>query len=334
MALSEASDAVSLGLPIDGWTRIPIASVEDLSDAVLGAGLEVTQMSHAPVTGSLAFAIHNGVVCSTGAIDGRVALTGPLSASMITLGVGIVMAPGTRHWLNELPSGSVGVFLPGDEHDALYTPGSLYATVTLPAARLEEIAAQHHLVLDARALGGTGISHQGLPGMNLSTLEAQFRSVHAEGPVAGVSPAMLGAQLLDAFIMRFARSPRFVLGGTDPQGHARIVARARAYIHANLDKSLSVELIASEAATSVRTLNRAFHTVLDETPYSYVMTLRLHRIRHELVSDAELVRTITVAAQRWGIHETGRFAGWYREHFGELPSQTLARHHRASSSDA
>lgn len=29
----------------------------------------------------------------------------------------------------------------GDEHDACYTPGSLYATVTLSIARLEQVAA-------------------------------------------------------------------------------------------------------------------------------------------------------------------------------------------------
>jgi len=43
---------------------------------------------------------------------------------MVTIGVGLVMAPGTRHWLNEVTTGAVGVFLPGDEHDAFYPPGS------------------------------------------------------------------------------------------------------------------------------------------------------------------------------------------------------------------
>jgi hypothetical protein len=89
---------VSSALQTPGWTRIPIASVEDLTDAVLSAGLEVTQMSQAPVTGSLAFATFDrGITCTSGYIGGRVALTGPLSPSMVTLGVGIVMAPGTRH---------------------------------------------------------------------------------------------------------------------------------------------------------------------------------------------------------------------------------------------
>ena len=73
---------MSSGLQTTGWTRIPIASVEDLTDGILGAGLEVTQMSRAPVTASLAFAaFEDGLTCTSGYIGGRVALTGPLSAS-------------------------------------------------------------------------------------------------------------------------------------------------------------------------------------------------------------------------------------------------------------
>jgi hypothetical protein len=34
-------------------------------------------------------------------------------------------------------------------------------------------------------------------------------------------------------------------------------------------------------------------------------------------------------AHRWNIPEQGRFAAWYRDLFGELPSETLAlQHHR------
>jgi hypothetical protein len=44
------------------WRRIPVAHIEDLSDAILGAGLEAFQMSHAPITGGLVFAITDDVV--------------------------------------------------------------------------------------------------------------------------------------------------------------------------------------------------------------------------------------------------------------------------------
>jgi AraC-like DNA-binding protein len=65
--------------------------------------------------------------------------------------------------------------------------------------------------------------------------------------------------------------------------------------------------------------------VLDETPQSYVRKLRLHRIRRHLASDAEVLCTITVVANQWGISELGRLSGWYRDLFGELPSETRAR---------
>jgi AraC-like DNA-binding protein len=250
---------------------------------------------------------------------------------MVTLGVGLVMAPGTRHWLNEVSSGVVGVFLPGDEHDALYPPGSLYAVVTLAAERLEELAAQHDLVLDAKTLGGTGIdSNKRFAASDLSRLRTQFEQIHAGRCADASSARMIGTQLLDAMIVHFARHPRFQIGGTDPRGLARVVARARAFIHANLDQPLSIDKIANAAATSHRTLHRAFHLVLDETPYSYVQKLRLHRIRHELVTDAEVACTITSVAHRWNVVELGRFAAWYRDLFGELPSQTLARQHEST----
>jgi AraC-like DNA-binding protein len=316
----------------EGWTRIPIASVEDLSDGILDAGLEVTQMSRAPVTASLVFAaFDDGLACTSGYIGGRVALTGPLSAGMVTIGAGLVFPPGTRHWLNEVTTGVVGVFRPGDEHDALYPPGSMYAGVTLAAERLEQMAAHHDLVLDGKTLGGTRIdADRKLPAPDLARLQMQFERIHAGQLADAATARMVAMQFLDSMIVHLARSPRFLLAGHDPRGLVRIVARARAFIHEHLDQPLSVEMIASAAATSPRTLHRAFHTVLDETPYSYVLKLRLHRIRHELVTDAEAACTITMAAQRWNVAAMGRLAAWYRDLFGELPSQTLKRHQQSA----
>jgi AraC-like DNA-binding protein len=158
----------------------------------------------------------------------------------------------------------------------------------------------------------------------------RFKRIHAGQLADAANARMVGMQFLNSMIEHLARSPRFVVGGHDPHGLARIVARARAFIHGHLDQPLSVEMIASAAATSHRTLHRAFHVVLDETPYSYVLKLRLHRIRHELVTDAEAARTLTMVAHRWNIANMGRFAAGYRDQFGELPSQTLVRHQQST----
>jgi hypothetical protein len=76
---------------------VPIGRIEDLSNAVLGARLEAMQMSHAPLMGSLAFSESGGVVYSSGQIDGRITLSGTLSETMVTLGTGLLIAPGSRH---------------------------------------------------------------------------------------------------------------------------------------------------------------------------------------------------------------------------------------------
>ena len=302
------------------FTRVRIASLEDLRDAVYGAGLSVTQLSGAPVTGSLVFSVDDGLLFSSGFIDGRVVLKGPLSERMVTLGIGLQIGAGSRHWLNEVATGDVGVFMPGDDHDALYAGRSLYAAVTLSGDRLEEEAARAGLVLDSRRLGGTGISSWRADPETIAYLRQRYLRAHG-----GSRAVPAGRALLDAAILHFAREPRPGLGRPDPRGLARIVASARDFIHARLDEPLPIDAIAAAAGTSRRTLQRAFHDVLSDSVRSYVLKLRLHRARQQLLSDGDAVRSVALAANRWGIGELGRFAGRYRALFGELPSQTAAR---------
>jgi hypothetical protein len=49
------------------------------------------------------------------------------------------------------------------------------------------------------------------------------------------------------------------------------------------------------------------------------------------VSDAERACTVALVANRWGISELGRLSGWYRELFGEGPSETLGQVRRRSA---
>jgi AraC-like DNA-binding protein len=313
---------MQLGHPAKAWSRVPISGIEDLSDAVRGAGLEATQMSAGRLSGGLAFSDADGMLCSSGLIEGRVSLFGPLSKDWVTVGVGLKIGGGTRHWLNEIETGCVGVFLPGDEHDAIYTPGSLYAAVTLSADKLEQEAAQQELVLDRHNLGGSGIHARSMAPEILVELQRAFESVH--GSPDGLGYAGLTKHLLAALIAHLARPPRRENQGRHPDLHGKIVERARTYIHDHLSEPISIDALATAAYASRRTLFRAFTDILDDTPQNYVRRLRLHRIRHDLASDAEKACTIALIANQWGIGDLGRMSGWYRELFGERPRDTLA----------
>jgi AraC-like DNA-binding protein len=307
------------------WSLVPISCVEDLQDAVLGAGLDTVQLSRGPMHGSLAFAMHDGMLFSTGVLNGRVSLTGPLSNTMTTLGLGITMTPGSRQWLHELGSGGVGILRAADTQEANYLSGSLYAAVTLHADQLEEIAADRGLVLDAKQLGGSGLSPHLLSNTNLGVLQREFTRVHTDDEQSLQNAAILGRFLLNCLIDHLARQPRPQAGPRNTNGHERIVARAQHYIMEHLEVPLSISAIARAAFASQSTLYRAFHEVLDETPQSFIRKMRLNRIRRDLATEDEARCTITILANRWGVGELGRFAGWYRELFGELPSLTRAR---------
>ncbi len=306
------------------WTSIPIARIEDLRDAVYGAGLEATQMSTGGLSGSLTFAQRDDVLYSSGLIDGRVALRGPLSSDQITVGVGLRMGSGTRHWLEETASGAVGVFHAGDEHDAFYTPGSLYATATLSLDRLEQLAAGDELVLDRPVLGGTGLHARPLANAALRRIRQAFELLHA-GSGDAMREIGIGQELLRALIAHLGRAPRVRNRAGRTDAHAVIVRRARAYIAEHLAEPIGPDTLAQAALTSRRTLFRAFAEVLGDTPQIYVMRLRLHRIRHDLASDEERACTVALIANQWGISELGRMARRYRDLFGELPSETLAK---------
>ncbi|MBR1162642.1 AraC family transcriptional regulator [Bradyrhizobium elkanii] len=313
--------------PAEFWTRLPISRIEDLSDAVRGAGLEATQMSRGHLSGSLVFTSSDGIEYSSGLINGRVSLFGPLSQDKITLGAILKLETGARHWLAEVQSGTVGVFLPKDDHDALYAPGSMYAAVTLSGEKLEQEAAKENLVLDRATLGNTGRHAQCLPSGLLLRLQHLFGRVH-DGNVTTDNP--ISRQLLSALIAHFARPPHHGLVGKHLNQHEKIAERARAFIQENLCEPLSVDQIAAAAHASRRTLFRAFEEIFDETPRSYVRKLRLHRIRHDLASDAERACTIALVANQWGISDLGRMSGWYRELFGERPSETVSAASRLS----
>jgi AraC-like DNA-binding protein len=188
-------------------------------------------------------------------------------------------------------------------------------------------AAREELVLDRETLGGSGFQSLKVSPALVAPITRQMERVHSGQLATGHLGPPSAERLLRIVIDRYARPPRPIVARPSPSGHARIVSRARVFALEHLHEPISIEAMAAAAHASPRTLFRAFIAVLNETPHAYVRRLRLHRIRNELTSEAEAACTIAMAANEWGIGELGRFAGMYRELFGELPSETL-RHHR------
>ena len=100
----------------------------------------------------------------------------------------------------------------------------------------------------------------------------------------------------------------------------------KAWLASQAHRSVRVAELARRAGVSPRTVERAFLRT-GCTPLEYLRGVRLERARR-LLADPGPAMTVAEAARAAGFTHLGRFATEYRRHFGELPSQTLARRRR------
>jgi transcriptional regulator GlxA family with amidase domain len=111
-----------------------------------------------------------------------------------------------------------------------------------------------------------------------------------------------------------------------------LVARVDRYVRNNLGEALTVAELSGIAGVSERTLRAAFHAVLGMSPKQYVIGERLRAVRDALALADPRSATVTDIAMTYGFFELGRFAGRYRDLFGEMPSWTL--HHAAPATQS
>jgi AraC family ethanolamine operon transcriptional activator len=112
-------------------------------------------------------------------------------------------------------------------------------------------------------------------------------------------------------------------GFTEQQGYLLVRqamnhARSRRY-------DVTIAELCGVIGRSRRTLERLFREVMDVSPSQYLMLCRMHEVRRDLMMARFGQARVTDFALRWGFDQLGRFAGTYRQLFGELPSETLRR---------
>ena len=100
--------------------------------------------------------------------------------------------------------------------------------------------------------------------------------------------------------------------------------RARHAIDAIASHS-SLEELAKEAGLSRRSLEIAFRESMAISPNLYARYVRLNSLHRALLRASPQKLSVTQAQVELGFSEFGRTAGYYRELFGELPSETLHR---------
>src|SRR5215468_9608401 len=116
-----------------------------------------------------------------------------------------------------------------------------------------------------------------------------------------------------------------VMGAGQSEHYRRTVKRFEEAARANLDTPVRVSDLCRAVGVTPRTLERAVRAIHATTPVEFLHALRLTEARETLLSKCNTATSVTEVAMRFGFRELGRFAGEYRDRFGESPSDTLRR---------
>jgi len=100
----------------------------------------------------------------------------------------------------------------------------------------------------------------------------------------------------------------------------RAAKRAATFIFEHCREDLSMAQLCETVDANRRTLHLGFVELFGIPPIKYLQVVRLCKVRRDLTKSENARERVTHFATAWGFNHLGRFAGAYREFFGELPS--------------
>jgi AraC-like DNA-binding protein len=106
---------------------------------------------------------------------------------------------------------------------------------------------------------------------------------------------------------------------------SRDVRRAEAFMRSHSHDDIWLADIVAAAGVATRTLQYNFMRYRAMTPIQYLLRIRLEAARERLIASDE-ASNVTKVALEAGFKHPSRFASFYRQQYGELPSATLRRH--------
>lgn len=103
----------------------------------------------------------------------------------------------------------------------------------------------------------------------------------------------------------------------------QLLRRAVAFIDDNAHTDISLADIANAIFVTPRALQYMFRKHRDCTPTEYLRQVRLDHAHRELAAGDRDTTSVGDVARKWGFAHMGRFAAYYREHYGQSPHVTL-----------
>ncbi|WP_293030368.1 AraC family transcriptional regulator [Pandoraea sp.] len=103
------------------------------------------------------------------------------------------------------------------------------------------------------------------------------------------------------------------------------IRKAELFIEERAHEPITVGSIAEHVGVSASSLYAGFRRYRNTSPMLLLKSVRLNRVREQLLRSDPKSTTVTAIAYQWGFAHLGHFTTDYKRWFGESPSETLAR---------
>lgn len=324
------------------WRSEPRVTLETLSLAafdsaalisvVAGAELEHKLLPGGGSDMNLLHCVLPNSVINRGIYAPAVLVNGVFSEKTVTIGTMLRQRQPTL--VNGVPvePGTIQFYAENTELCYRAWPDGTWLTFAISRERILQFCMEHFGVIPE--LPPRNIGHMGAPG-NIATrlrtglcdLDQSLHTISREAtsPRLGQSVEhdillQISHMMCEGVFKRGAGEPRRIRHCTE------IMRDAMALVEQDPGELLDLHSLSTATGLSPRTLQRTFQTECGLTPQEWFRVERLNRVRNELLNDSS-EGSITRAATRWGFFHLSRFAQYYRDLFGERPSDTL-RHGR------
>jgi AraC-like DNA-binding protein len=228
--------------------------------------------------------------------------------------------PGSRWCGVDLAPGAILAYGPGAEHTARNLPGLNCMFATTEGALLDEYAHRLGIRIDPPQRAEV---HELARTANTSLVGPAF-SAFADAAATGEcpSPAITDDVRL-AMTHALGEHDRLRQIGSESRIDSRdVVCQCIEYATA-VDRIPSISELCLAAHVSERRLRKAFTDEYDLPPSQYFRAWALNEAHRRLAHNQHGRTTVTHVAHVLGFHHLGRFAGQYKQIYGENPSATL-----------
>jgi AraC family ethanolamine operon transcriptional activator len=302
---------------------VTIHGPEDLRETTRGSEVEIVQLKPGKLRGSIThFDIRNTGI-SVGRFNSEIRMRGTLHRENVVLGTILDEAGRVTQWWTDVRRGDVGIFPACAEFDAIHGGGAGYLVVSIALPELSLMLGGEERLADPAFWNTKRLCHTDPPTSNeiLQRLMRITSGLKRKFTAASIGAAdFLQRSIIEAFMVGLMSAVPPEKGSC--YTGARLVSEAEDYVNAAGGRPVHISELCCALKASRRTLHRAFADTLGMGPVAYLRSRRLSAVRSVLRRCDPRTISIGDVAFEYGFPETGRFAAYYRAHFGESPSET------------